>query len=328
MQGSTILSFSLALSLGVVCGAMPAMADGLGFSLQAKGGIKGGPGGGDPTPGSSSPTYYSWMSPEIQGAWDSGFLGQGTTMTFVDDFTSHTRYFGNLGDGLTRLRHGEWTSKEGQMIAPSANVVHDDFYAEQPVSLVQGSFNVLSLSYGFVDAASSYTSTWAGQYPQEQSIIAAAANGDAFVSKSAGNNSIAVGTAAGDGSLDYLGTGLIGTQSAIFVGALDFNGTTANPAPLASYSNFAGANADVQNHFLVVGVDSGTTGLAGTSFAAPIISGYAAVLSSKFTTATPTQVADQLLATARRDTVVNWNASVYGQGEASIANALAPDTIN
>lgn len=327
MYGFKALSLTFAVALGVAALGTPAQADGFSLSVYAKGGNggggnKGGGGGG----GSTSPTYYSWMSPDVQGAWSSGYQGQGTTMTFVDDFTSKSRLFGNLGTGIQRLRHGEWTSLEGSMIAPMANIARDDFNTEQPISLAAG-FNVVNLSYGFVDTAANYTVNWASQYPQEQSIIAAASQGLAVISKSAGNDSIAVGTAASDGTLDYLGRGLIGTQSAIFVGSLDYNGTSTKPAPLSYYSNYAGTNTTVQKQFLVVGVDYNTTGLAGTSFAAPIVSGYAAILSSKFTGATPTQVANQLLNTARTDTLVNYNAATYGRGEASLANALAPSAI-
>ena len=96
----------------------------------------------------------------------------------------------------------------------------------------------------------------------------------------------------------------------------------------AWYSNTAGNNTTVQNQFLVVSVDGGTTGLYGTSFAAPIVSGYAAIVSSKFTTASATQVASQLLTTARQDTILRYDAALHGQGEACISCALAPVSVN
>jgi len=57
---------------------------------------------------------------------------------------------------------------------------------------------------------------------------------------------------------------------------LSCNGSTTAKASLASYSNYAGSDSAIQKNFLVVGVKGDTTGLYGTSFAAPIISGYAA----------------------------------------------------
>jgi len=131
------------------------------------------------------------------------------------------------------------------------------------------------------------------------------------------------------GNADYLNRALVGAQSAIFVGALNRNGSNAllSQASLASYSNFAGSEKAVQNNFLVVGVDSSQTRVQGTSFAAPIVSGYAAILGSKFTQATPTQIANQLLTTARTDTIANYNAAVHGRGEASLSRALSPVAI-
>jgi subtilisin family serine protease len=162
---------------------------------------------------------------------------------------------------------------------------------------------------------------------REASLITYAHKGRAVIAKAAGNDGVAVGSRTAEGSQDYLNAALIGSPSAIFVGALERNGTVSDPAPLARYSNIAGGSAEVQNQFLVVGVEGDKTGLYGTSYAAPIVSGYAAILGSKFTRASPTQIAKQLLSTARSDTVAAYDAAVHGQGEASIARALAPRTI-
>lgn len=274
-----------------------------------------------------SQTLRPWMSPEIGAAWNLGYKGQGTTITVVDDFKSGTAYWGNLtGTGET-LMHGQWTFKQSGMVSPLATMLSQDFRSGTQVGLAGTGLNVLNLSYGMM-ASSIYarsTMTWSAQ---ESSIISYARDGKAVISKSAGNDGVAVGTANAQGQIDYLGRDLIGAKSAIFVGALAANGTTAAPASMARYSNTAGGNATVQKQFLVVGVDSGKTGLAGTSFAAPIVSGYAAILGSKFETASPTQIANQLLTTARRDTIRNYKASVHGMGEASLTRALAPSTIN
>ena len=128
-------------------------------------------------------------------------------------------------------------------------------------------------------------------------------------------------------AIERLNADLVGRPSAVFVGALAYDGTLADPAPLAAYSNFAGSNRTVQAQFLVVGVDSDITGLSGTSFAAPTVAGYAAILSSKFRNATPNQLAQQLLSTARQDTINGYDVRVHGQGEASLTRALAPRAI-
>lgn len=186
--------------------------------------------------------------------------------------------------------------------------------------------NVLNLSYGMF-APAGYKASQIGWSAREGSIIGYAANGNAVISKAAGNDAVAVGNVTSSGTVDYLDVALKGTQSAIFVGALSTNGSTAKPATLASYSNFAGSDLTVQKQFLVVGVEGSKTGLYGTSFAAPVITGYSAILGSKFKTATPTQVANQLLTTARQDTLAAYSAAKYGRGEASLTRALAPVAI-
>ena len=282
-----------------------------------------GPGGGGGG-STSGPTLQSWMSQEVGDAWRQGYQGKGATITVVDDFKSNMGFYGNL-TGTTELRrHGEWTLREASLIAPQATMRSHDFMSGSSVSLARG-FNVLNLSYGMMAPAGYSTVNWSRQ---ESSIIGYARDGRAVISKAAGNDyGTAVGQANANGQLDYLNRDLIGTQSAIFVGALNTNGTTAAPATMASYSNVAGNNTTVQNQFLVVGVEGHKTGLYGTSFAAPIVSGYAAIVRSKFTRASPTQVANQLLNTARQDTISGYNPSVHGRGEASITRALAPSSI-
>ncbi|MBL8594971.1 MAG: S8 family serine peptidase [Devosia sp.] len=273
----------------------------------------------------TSPVLRSWMSPDIADAWTQGYKGQKTTITIVDDFTSSSKFTGNLGTGSLLYRHGEWTRLEASMIAPLATIKSQSFYSGTTVPLAAG-LNVLNLSYGMY-ARGTYSLSQLGWSAQESSIINYAKNGRAVIVKAAGNDGIAIGSVNAAGNKDFLNLALVGAPSALFVGALTRNGTVANPASLASYSNKAGTNTAVQSHFLVVGVESSKTGLAGTSFAAPIISGYASILGSKFTTATPTQITNQLLNTARKDTLLNYNAATYGMGEASLSRALAPLTI-
>jgi hypothetical protein len=50
-------------------------------------------------------------------------------------------------------------------------------------------------------------------------------------------------------------------------------------------------------------------------------------LGSKFKSATPLQITNQLLSTARKDTIRGYNPAIHGRGEASLTRALAPVTI-
>lgn len=271
------------------------------------------------------PPVRPWMSSEVGDAWGQGYKGQGVTITVVDDFKSKSRYSGNLSGPSQLLRHGEWTLREASLVAPLAMMKTQDFTANTTVRLARG-LNVLNLSYGMY-APASHTIARIRWSQREKSIISHATNGSAIVSKAAGNESIAVGGTDADGNVDYLNQALKGTNSAIFVGALSGNGTSENKSTLAWYSNVAGPEAVVQRQFLVVGVTGDQTGLYGTSFAAPIVAGYGALLGSKFTAATPTQIVNQLLNTARQDTVSNYSAAVHGRGEASLTRALAPASI-
>lgn len=278
-------------------------------------------GGGSTT---RAPTLRSWMNPEVGDAWRQGYRGKGVAITVVDDFKSNSGIFGNL-TGTTELRrHGGWTLREASLIAPEAAMHSHDFGSRSAVSLARG-FNVINLSYSMMAPAGYSTVNWS---PQETSIIGYAHRGQAVISKSAGNDrGTAVGQPNANGQMDYLGRDLIGAQSAIFVGSLNTSGRPLAPATMAAYSNIAGDNTAVQRQFLVVGVEGHKTGLYGTSFAAPIVSGYAAILSSKFTRANPTQIVNHLLNTARQDTISGYNAAIHGRGEASITRALAPSSI-
>lgn len=277
------------------------------------------------TAGAQAQTLQSWMNPEVKQAWDAGYKGQGVTIQIIDDFKSRDRFEGDLGTGTLYQRHGEWTRLEAGMIAPSAAMLAVDFTSRKAVSLKRG-LNVLNLSYGMY-AIDGYPVSQIRWDNQTKSIISHAQNGSALIAKAAGNDSIAVDAANSDGLADYLNRALIGTETAIFVGALSRNGTTAAPASLASYSNHAGNDSQVQQNFVVVGVEGAKTDLHGTSFAAPVISGYGAILGSKFSGATPKQIGNQLLETARTDTIANYDVAVHGRGEASIARALAPVSI-
>jgi hypothetical protein len=332
---------------------------------SGKGPGGGGGGGGDPVVPANTGIYYNWMSSGITAAWnektaawkesDGNFgynnFGLGVTISVIDDHNSRNKIRGDLGDGSQRLTHGNWTSKQANMIAPLATMNNVDFGENTPLALASG-FNVINLSFRENEAIE----VGYALYDLEKSIIDIANRNDAFVAKSAGNGyGAAVGGNNLDGGSDYLSKGLIAGldaqtnadikdinnvyNSTIFVGAIDLNVVgdgSVSSSQMAVYSNVAGDNRAVQRQFLVVGVESTTgensagTGLSGTSFAAPIVAGYGAILSSKFTDADPAKVAGQLLRTARIDSFGsnNYKVAIHGQGEADIALAISPISIN
>jgi hypothetical protein len=271
-----------------------------------------------------------WMSQDVSGAWNSGYKGQGTTVTVVDTFNSST-LVGNMNGSIQNQAHGLWTAEQTNLIAPLAKENLVSFTSTAPVQLANKGLNVINLSFAMY-APSGYTANQINWSGQEKSIINYASTGAAVIAKAAGNDSVvgagvAVGATNRSGQIDYLDSALIGAKSAIFVGALNGNGSTSHKSTMAWYSNIAGTNTVVQKQFLSVGVAGNTTNLYGTSFAAPVISGYSAILGSKFTGASSSAIANQLLNTARTDTIANYNAQTYGRGEASLARALAPVSI-
>ncbi len=271
--------------------------------------------------------FQSWMSPEVNAAWSKGYKGASSKITFIDDFSSTSKFYGNLGEGVKLQRHGEWTRREAQLEAPSATFASIDFKStSSKVSLSTATvLSVVNASYGLM-APTGYNVSQINFGTLQSSVVSAAKNGQAIVSKAAGNDGVNIGSSV-NGNTDYLSLALKGTPTTIYVGALNTNGTTAAPATIASYSNKAGSDIDIQNKYLMVGVEGSKTNLYGTSFAAPIVSAYAGIVKSKFKTATPLQVTNQLLNTARKDTISGYNAAIHGRGEASLTRALAPTTI-
>ena len=110
----------------------------------------------------------------------------------------------------------------------------------------------------------------------------------------------------------------------IIVGALNQAGGN-----IANYSNKAGSYSDI---FLVAdgrGFYNSTLNSydEGTSFAAPRVSGYAAILRQKFPNLNAEKSVSIMLDTARYDTLgcfPNCDPTIYGKGEASLSRALAP----
>jgi len=268
----------------------------------------------------------NWQSSDVKAAFNSGYTGQGTRIIVVDEYRATAQQITGrmLAAGLQRQTHGYWTSEEANLTAPGATIVRQQFATGAPISLAPTGLNVINASYGMV-AAYGLTNVRLGG--TETSMVSYAKNGQAVVVKAAGNDAVNMLTRNVYGQNDYLSVNLKGAKSAIFVGALDKNGSATSKANIASYSNRAGTDAVVQKQFLMAGVAANQTGLAGTSFAAPIVSGYAAILGSKFKTAGATQITNQLLNTARTDTINGYNVAVHGRGEASLTRALAPVAI-
>jgi len=274
--------------------------------------------------------FRPWMHNDVQRAWGQNFQGQRTRITTIDEFNpQYGVSWGNLTGQSEQRTHGGWTALQSSMIAPRAQTREHDFDNEDKVKRSKTRLNIFNLSYGITAAVG-----FEGEIPwsdRERSIIKAAHKDRAVVVKAAGNfgNNIneSYTNKRGRQRFDYLNRDLAGLRTTIFVGALEGNGTVSNPAAIADYSARAGSDKAYRKKFLVVGVPTDLHGLAGTSFAAPVVSGYAAILGSKFHDARPRDISKQLLTTARTDRILNYDKRVHGRGEASLRRALAPVSI-
>ena len=186
-------------------------------------------------------------------------------------------------------------------------------------------YDAVNLSWGVTSSAYSYSDFTSGSsdfadYSNTKSVFVVAAG-----------NSGAPCTEANFTNCNLLAVDLaldssLGDQ-VIVAGALNSNGTS-----IATYSNRAGV---LKDRFLLANGDTGydnTAGedIVGTSFAAPRITGAAALLKSKFQNLTGAQAADILLLSADKD--INDDGSddfsgvsdVYGHGELDTGAALSP----
>jgi hypothetical protein len=125
----------------------------------------------------------------------------------------------------------------------------------------------------------------------------------------------------------------------LIVGALDGNGTPEKKVEKAWYSNTAGTVPEIASRFVMaygklpwtnnsVAINGTNVDEAfGTSFAAPIVAGYAAIIMQKFPNLDAIKTSSIILDTARTDTLAcspDCKSTIYGRGEASLSRALAP----
>ncbi len=161
-------------------------------------------------------------------------------------------------------------------------------------------------------------------YAQQLAFANATTTPDAVFVKAAGNSSCVASQSNCDPMNSVFYNSPQFKSKSLLVGALtQSNGT------IASYSNTAGSYAD---RFVVAdgrGIrESDGTYAQGTSFAAPRVSGYAAILRQKFPNLNAASTTNVILDTASWNTA--WGAksattqAIYGQGEASLSRALAP----
>ncbi|WP_050932071.1 S8 family serine peptidase [Aestuariivita boseongensis] len=311
-------------------------------------------------------SYFSWMHEDVGLAHSLGFDGTGSHIVVLDNFGG-TSISGDLEDNGNESRtHGGWTTLQARLVAPGAtwSTVDQPSGLTYETGSITDSYSgdglqVVNLSFGLFDPEGKSLENYSLGTSLWDSVVTEAHAGRGVFVKAAGNLN---GQTVDEGTLtirtprptrmnDYLNLQLRYAPGAIYVGALDGNGSAENPATIASYSTIAGSDTGIQDMFVVAGVEAGITGLSGTSFAAPIVAGYAAMVGNKYdaylsnpsnTTTPGALVVDRLLETARTDTIADFGAngdctawsgeictrsSIYGMGEADLSRAIAPDII-
>jgi hypothetical protein len=170
----------------------------------------------------------------------------------------------------------------------------------------------------------------------------------AVIVKAAGNDTI---TADKEPLVKALASNSSVNARLLVVGAITMAGFVNAPQTISSYSNTAGTDAAVASRFLVAsgttpfstgdlalnGIPIGATtsidpngvnlGAVGTSYAAPRVAGYVAILRQKYPNLDAIKSSSIMLDTARYDTLTcypNCDPAIYGKGEASLSRALAP----
>jgi subtilisin family serine protease len=222
-------------------------------------------------------------------------------------------------------------------VAKGAKIYHSDYLTYQNMSLFSQlkkweegrnassvtykSLNVLNLSLGNTTSNRLINSS---TYAKEIKIAnGTKINSDIAYIKAAGNSRCNISQMDCDFTNAVFHNSHKYNQKVIIVGALTRSG-----GALANYSNYAGSYSD---RFLVAdgrGIQNSDGSYdKGTSFAAPKVAGYAAIVAQKFPNLNAEKLTNVLLRTARYDTLAchpNCRTNLYGRGEASLSRALAP----
>ena len=251
----------------------------------------GGGGGGSSSSSTTSGGSSYWATSEVRAAWAEGYTGKGVLVNNID-YTPHTN-----PDGAS---HADTTTQVISAIAPDATVVNTSItgWTNAMMDAIAGSnARVINLSIGTGSVTSSTPSFYSGTT-------------NAVITKAAGNSGNSV-TADQELSNKMLWNSNM-QGNTIYVGAID-----AKTGNIASYSTTAGAYASR----FVVADGQGPT-YQGTSYSAPVVAGYAALITQKFPNSTGQQIAQAILDTAVLKP--GWDPAIYGRGQANLAGALSP----
>lgn len=303
--------------------------------------------------------------PEVLEAWRNGWTGKGVSVMIEDYLVGLSAYHGATVS-LLAARYAIGSDYYGFNVPTGLGIFESSGAVAAPQSLVNlGAVNLsygaaLTSIIGRsdsgtwtqqeLDAAALTYAPFASRHVERLTGVVGWDNfnyTDAVIVKAAGNDSIAA-------DKEPLNKALAVTESInsrlLIVGALDRVGFVSDPASFAPYSNTAGTDTAIASRFLVAsgttpfgdgylalngipisgtdfGPDGRTLSGGGTSYAAPRVTGYVAILRQKFPNLNAEKSSNIILDTARYDTLTchpSCDPSIYGKGEASLSRALAP----
>jgi hypothetical protein len=283
------------------------------------------------------PTFTT-PSTDVLAAWNNGWTGLGKNILMIDNYASATSCsYSNQGacHGITTaLISGVTTafSANKYLLDLGGSVLNENGTAATPTSM-----NIVNLSFKFIEASAQLASNLLAN--QLNSSYQGFDLSNAVITKAAGNTSV---TSNNDVLSKTLADNSNTAARLLIVGAVDGNGSTSSRVGIAAYSDTAGTYAPVANRFVLANGNApwatggvymngwridGATNNVGTSYAAPLVAGYAAIIQQKFPGLNAANTSNIILDTARYDTLTCYpscNTSIYGKGEASLSRALAP----
>jgi hypothetical protein len=303
-------------------------------------------------------------SQDVLDAWNNGWTGKGINILMVDDYPG---IGGNCGSnchgvktmmitdmvaiGATKFLLDNGTDGT-TILGVFRDMTNTTVNSSKSINVVNASFgtnyigNGFTSFYGDTPTDSEINSLLSLQQP----MITAFTNffsGTTSVSNISNVSAAVIVKSAGNDGIDanyekfvssYANNASI-TSRLLIVGALNKDGTVSNKATIENYSNTAGANNVIANRFLVANGNTpyGSNAVSingwiqsserGTSYAAPRVAGYAAIIQQKFPGLNAANTSNIILDTARYDTLTCYpscDTSIYGKGEASLSRALAP----
>ena len=230
--------------------------------------------------------------------------------------TSNSQYTG-VGSTVLNLDWSTHTSPDGSshqtntnniilLTAPGATLVPVTYSGDVPNNDAVWFAYISSVLGGMTSGQIINLSAGSSIRSSSASITASSNPPDIVISVAAGNTPVPTlqGTLqAGIYNSAY-------KNGVIIVGAL---GTDGN---IASYSATAGAAADR----FVVDYGTSTSIYSGTSYSAPRVAGYAAIIKQKYPNATGSQIASAILNTAVLKP--GWDPAIYGKGQVDLTAAL------